>query len=108
MIDNIVSFEDRRLARLEGTLFSRSDEEVMIASVVASLEARIKERDTVRDYIERMEVGEIMLHPDDGSAPSPLPLAQLLDLLSGYDQMLSTEIGRLEVEKESLHGPYQD
>ncbi|MFK0334240.1 hypothetical protein ACIQUB_24310 [Rhizobium sp. NPDC090275] len=108
MIDNIVSFEDRRLAGLDGTHFSRSDEDVMIASTIESLKARIRERDTVRDHIERMETGEIILHPDDGSAVSPLPLAQLADLLSGYDHMLSIEIDRLEVEAERLHGPYQD
>ena len=108
MIDNVVSFEDRRLAKLDGTLFGTSEEEVLIARTIAGLEARMKERDTVRDYIEHMETGEVMLHPDDGSAPSPLPLAQLIDMLSGYDEFLSREIDRLEEEKETLHGPYQD
>ncbi len=45
MIDNIVSFEDRRLARLDGTHFSRSDEDVMIASTIESLKgARYRSR----------------------------------------------------------------
>jgi hypothetical protein len=41
----------------------------------------MKERETVRDYFERMEIGEIMLHPDNGSTQSLLPVAHLLDLL---------------------------
>jgi hypothetical protein len=107
MTDNIVSFEDRRLAKLDGTLFGTSDEELIIASTIARLEARHKERDRVRDYIERLDSGEVMLHPQDGSEPSPFPLIQLVDLLSDYDEMLTSEIGRLEHEKEMLDGPYQ-
>lgn len=108
MTDNVVSFEDRRLAKLDGTLFGKSEDETIIASTVAGLEAHLKERETVRDYIERMETGEVMLHPDDGSPPSPLPLAQLLDLLSGYDDLLSREIGRLEYDKEMLDLPFEE
>jgi hypothetical protein len=108
MTDNIVSFEDRRLSKLDGTVFGTSQDEAIIASTIAGLEARRKERETVRDCIERMETGEVMLHPDDGSAPFPLPLAHLIDLISGYDDLLSREIGRLEYDREMLDLPFKD
>jgi hypothetical protein len=102
MTGNIVSFEDRRLAKMEGTIFGTPEDELIIAKTVAELEARVKERETVRDYVERMETGDVMLHPFDGSTPSSLPLAQIIDLLSGYDGMLTAEIDRLEHRKEML------
>jgi hypothetical protein len=108
MTDNIVSFEDCRLSKRGGTVFGISKDEVVIGSTIAGLEARMKERETVRDYIERMEIGEIMLHPDDGSAQSLLPVAHLLDLLSGYDDLLSREIGRLEYDREMLDLRFDD
>ncbi|MBY5431654.1 hypothetical protein [Rhizobium leguminosarum] len=108
MTDNIVSLEDRRLSKIDGPGFGTSQDEVVIASTIAGLEARMKERETVRDCIERMETGEVMLHPDDGGVPSPLPLAHLLDLLSGYDDLLSREIGRLEYDREMLDLPFND
>lgn len=108
MTDNIVSFEDCRMSKRDGTVFGISKDEVVIGSTIAGLEARLKERETVRDYIERMEIGEIMLHPDDGSAQSLLPVAHLLDLLSGYDDLLSREIGRLEYDREMLDLRFDD
>jgi hypothetical protein len=90
MTGNLVSFEDCRLAKLDCTLFGSSAEESIIATTVGRLEARIKERDTGRDSIEHLESGEVLLHPDDASAPSPPPLAQLVDPLAitGHDQLM--------------------
>jgi len=107
MTDNVVSFEDQRLARL-GSIFGTSEEELAIARRIAGLEARTKERETVRDYVERLETGEVMLHPFDGSPPSAVDLAQLIDLLAGYDAMLTDVIDRLEDELEMFDLPDRD
>jgi hypothetical protein len=107
MTSNVVSFEDQRLARL-GTVFDARGQKLAVAKTIAELEARTKESETVRDYVERQETGEVMLLQLDASTPSAIALAQLIDLLAGYDTMLISEIDRLEDEVEMFDRPHRD
>lgn len=107
MSDNVVSFEDKRLQRLGGTLFGSTDGERTIAHVISRLELFKADQTLVRAYIGKIDSGEVILTPDDGSAPSPTALVHLADLLSNYDRLLDEQIAELACEAEELDGPYQ-
>jgi hypothetical protein len=107
MNDNVVSFEDKRLKRLDGTLFGRDEGERTIAHVVSRLELCKSDQALVRTYIETIDSGEVILMPDDGSAASPTALIHLADLLSNYDRLLDEQVAALSCEAEELDGPYQ-
>ncbi len=107
MSDNVVSFEDKRLKRLDGMLFGTDHGERTIAHVISRLELCRADQALVRAYIETIDSGEVILQPDDGSVAPPTALIHLADLLSNYDRLLDEQIAALTCEAEELDGPYQ-
>ncbi|KQV37673.1 MULTISPECIES: hypothetical protein [unclassified Rhizobium] len=104
MTGTIVSFEEKRLERMDSTLFGVSDEEVEMTAIVSRMQFCDAERKLVGEYLCVVDGGEVLLKPDDGDAPE-LPLIHIGDLLSNYARLLDEEHGHLEYRRQQLQNP---
>ena len=104
MNSNVISLCDRRLDRLEGTVFGVSEQELAVTAILSRIAFCQSERQTVRSYIDVIDSGDIVVVPDDGSPPTANCLAHLGDLLSHYDDMLRDKLAELEYRRDALDG----
>lgn len=105
MTENVVSFEEKRLEALSGTLFGTTAEERNLAAIRSNIEFARNELALVQSYIDLAYGGEIIYKPNDGTRPQAKALAHLGSVLSNYEQALFDRIGSLEYELEMLEFP---
>ncbi|MGR9076306.1 hypothetical protein [Rhizobium leguminosarum] len=109
MTENVVSFEEKRLERLDGTVFGSTAKEFKIAAVGSQIEFAKRELETLQGYIDLAYQGTITVMMNDCSEPSPQqPFAHLGNILSNYEQVLFDRIAELEYEQEMLSSPADD
>lgn len=109
MTENVVSFEEKRLERLDGTLFGSTAEESEIAAIGSQIEFAERELETVQGYIDLVYAGTITVTMNDcGEPPLQQPFAHLGSILSNYEQVLFDRIAELEYEQELLNLPADD
>lgn len=107
--ENVVSFENKRLERLDGTLFGSTAEECRIAAIGSQIEFAKRELETVQGYIDLAYTGTITVTMNDcGEPPPQQPFAHLGSILSNYEQVLFDRIAELEYEQEILSSPADD
>ncbi|MGR9372431.1 hypothetical protein [Rhizobium leguminosarum] len=105
MTENVVSFEEKRLELLAGTIFGRSAEELNAAAIRSNIEFARNELKLVQSYIDLAYGAEIAITMIDGSGPPPQALAHLGNVLSNYEQVLFDKIASLEYQLEMLDSP---
>ncbi|MBB2754627.1 UNVERIFIED_ORG: hypothetical protein GGI57_005362 [Rhizobium aethiopicum] len=105
MTENVVSFEEKRLEALSGTIFGTTAEERNLAAIRSNIEFARNELALVQSYIDLAYGGEIVYTPNDGTRPQAEALAHLGSVLSNYEQALFDKIGSLEYELEMLEFP---
>ncbi|MGO6736503.1 hypothetical protein ACCS71_14225 [Rhizobium ruizarguesonis] len=105
MTENVVSFEEKRLELLAGTIFGRSAEELNAAAIRSNIEFARNELKLVQSYIDLAYGAEIAITTIDGSGPPPQALAHLGNVLSNYEQVLFDQIASLEHQLEMLDSP---
>ncbi|NKM65292.1 hypothetical protein GFL58_30720 [Rhizobium leguminosarum bv. viciae] len=110
MTENVVSFEEKRLERLDGTIFGSTAEESKIAPIGSQIEFAKRELETVQAYIDLAYAGTITVTMNDCGEPPPpqQPFAHLGSILSNYEQVLFDRIAELEYEQEMLSSPTDD
>ncbi|WP_327205796.1 hypothetical protein [Rhizobium beringeri] len=109
MTENVVSFEEKRLQRLDGTVFGSTAEESKIAAIGSQIEFAKRELETVQGYIDLAYAGTITVMMNDcGEPPPQQPFAHLGSILSNYEQVLFDRIAELEYEQEMLSSPADD
>jgi len=108
MTENVVSFEEKRLERLDGAVFGSTAEERRRAAIGARIEFAKSELATVQNYIDLAYSGAISLMMNDGSEPPPQAFGHLGNVLSNYEQVLFDEIAELECEQEMLNSAADD
>ncbi|TBG58352.1 hypothetical protein ELG71_08295 [Rhizobium leguminosarum] len=105
MTENVVSFEEKRLERLDGTVFGSTAEECKIAAIGSQIEFAKRELETVQGYVDVVHAGRIVVMTNDGNELPADPLAHLGGVLSNYEQMLFDQIAELEHQQEMLLFP---
>lgn len=109
MTVNVVSFEEKRTERLDGTVFGSTAEECKIAALGSQIEFAKRELETVQAYIDLAYTGTITVTMNDcGEPPPQQPFAHLGSILSNYEQVLFDRIAELEYEQEMLSSPADD
>ncbi|WP_245497545.1 hypothetical protein [Rhizobium ruizarguesonis] len=109
MTENVVSFEEKRLERLDDTVFGSTAEEYRIAAIGSQIEFAKRELETVQAYIDLAYAGTITVTMNDcGEPPPQQPFAHLGSILSNYEQVLFDRIAELEYEQEILSSPADD
>jgi hypothetical protein len=108
MTDNVVSLEEKRLERLDGTLFGSTNGELQIAALTSQVEFARNELKTVQAYIDLSYAGEISMKMGDGSEPPSGCFAHLGSVLSNYEQLLFDQIAVLEYGLEMLNSSSDD
>lgn len=105
MTDNVISFEEKRLEHLGGTVFGSTQDELAISAVGSQIEFARTELKLVQDYIDLAYAGTISITMNDGSEPPLQPFAHLGNVLANYEQMLFDNIAALESQLEMLNSP---
>lgn len=103
MTENVVSFEEKHLKRLDGTVFGSSAEEFKLVAVGSQIEFAKRELEIVQGYIDLAYTATITVTMHDcGEPPPQQPFAHLGSILSNYEQVLFDRIAELEYEQEML------
>ncbi|MDI5928489.1 hypothetical protein [Rhizobium leguminosarum] len=102
MTENVVSFEEKRLELLAGTIFDLSAEKLNVAAIRSNIEFARSELKLVQRYIDLAYSGGIAIAMSDASGPPTQALAHLGNVLSNYEQVLFDQIASLEYELEML------
>ncbi|MGO7658941.1 hypothetical protein [Rhizobium ruizarguesonis] len=105
MTENVVSFEEKRLERLDGTVFGSTPEECKIAAIGSQIEFTKRELETVQAHIDVVHARMIVVMTNEGNELAADPLAHLGGVLSNYEQMLFDQIAELEYQQEMLLVP---
>ncbi|EJZ18455.1 hypothetical protein NE852_31520 (plasmid) [Rhizobium sp. Pop5] len=105
MTENVVSFEEKRLEVLSGTIFGSTAEERNLAAIRSNIEFARNELALVQNYIDLAYDGDVVVTMNDGTRSEPEALAHLGSVLSNYEQALFDKIGSLEYELEMLEFP---
>ncbi|WP_260687551.1 hypothetical protein [Rhizobium laguerreae] len=71
MTENVVSFEEKSLERLDGTVFGSTAEESRIAAIGSQIEFAKRELETVQAYIDLAYTGTITVTMSDCGEPPP-------------------------------------
>ncbi|WP_246729999.1 hypothetical protein [Rhizobium ruizarguesonis] len=69
MTENVVSFEEKRLERLDDTVFGSTAEEYRIAAIGSQIEFAKRELETVQAYIDFAYAGTITVTMNDCGEP---------------------------------------